>query len=356
MFVGTTRELVCVSEIARRVLHSVWSLHFAHTMIGVVIGLLGVGLVSSTALPSSSRSVGSIRATWLDNFLNTDAVKNMRWDAAEAALGGLEGADVGTLTYGEFSGSGFHALLQLAVQESGRDPSSMVFCDLGSGAGRLTLSAAAAWPFRRCLGLELLEPLHKSALQMYEYATALADELGQKLAPCSFECVDMTSPEADEHLADVTIAFAFSTCFSDARFATALREKLPAGTLVVTVDALMPNAESPKGSPSAAGARYFHLVDSLSVSWHMQPDGDEIDQAGAEEGAAASFHTAYVWRLEEARPAMSIDYSVLTQRSWTRAIMPDGSMVVHDEEDEHQDEDEVGVGEDEAANQAHQES
>ena len=36
--------------------------------------------------------------------------------------------------------------------------------------------------------------------------------------------------------------------------------------------------------------------------------------------------------------------------------MPDGSMVVHDEEDEHQDEDEVGAGEDEAANQAHQES
>ena len=69
----------------------------------------------------------------------------------------------------------------------------------------------------------------------------------RKYAQCRFVDLDLASDEARGVLGGVDIAFAFSTCFDDEFFATALRRALPLGAIVVTVDATLPNREL--GSP-----------------------------------------------------------------------------------------------------------
>lgn len=43
-----------------------------------------------------------------------------------------------------------------------------VFCDLGSGTGRLVLTAAGLFPWKLCRGIELLEGIHEQAVEKYE--------------------------------------------------------------------------------------------------------------------------------------------------------------------------------------------
>jgi hypothetical protein len=80
-------------------------------------------------------------------------------------------------TYGEFDFYSFAQLLEVAIQElpsleededGGKAPQGMnnniTFTDIGSGAGRLVLAAAALHPFwRRYRGVELLPGLHAMA-------------------------------------------------------------------------------------------------------------------------------------------------------------------------------------------------
>mmetsp|Transcript_62899 Transcript_62899/g.172774 ORF Transcript_62899/g.172774 Transcript_62899/m.172774 type:complete len:469 (-) Transcript_62899:124-1530(-) len=296
--------------------------------------------VPHRAPPVQSGATGAAAAEWLDAFLGDDILTEARWAAAEAdreedeEIEENEGASA--LTYGEFEVGCFHLLLEHAVGLSGGDSSTITFCDLGSGGGRLVLSAAAAWPFRRCVGVELLATLHEMAIGMHGAARQVADKLDRPLAPCTFERLDLTDTAAAAHLADCGIAFAFSTCFGDARFATALRHNLPAGCLVVTIDALMPNLEG----GSHERLPFFHMIDAVSVPWLVGTD------ERAEDGGASAGHVAYFWRLETDRPQLSVDYSVLSQRP-SLLVPVDGSS---DDEDEAAgtagEEDEGNDGED----------
>lgn len=79
------------------------------------------------------------------------------------------------LVYGEFD----VALLEQALQRSlelllGRENNNknddeIVFCDMGSGTGRLVLATAALHPnWKLCKGIELLETIHEEALEKLE--------------------------------------------------------------------------------------------------------------------------------------------------------------------------------------------
>ncbi|MFZ0815134.1 MAG: class I SAM-dependent methyltransferase [Candidatus Sulfotelmatobacter sp.] len=58
----------------------------------------------------------------------------------------------------------FHEMIEALREHSGIDFSEFVFIDLGSGKGR-TLLMAADYPFRRIVGVELLQTLHEIAKQ-----------------------------------------------------------------------------------------------------------------------------------------------------------------------------------------------
>lgn len=74
--------------------------------------------------------------------------------------------------YGEFDTKFFARILHRTgeILAGGNDPSfqDWVFCDLGSGTGRLVLSAAGLFPWKLCRGVELLEGIHAQAIEKLE--------------------------------------------------------------------------------------------------------------------------------------------------------------------------------------------
>lgn len=275
----------------------------------VVRGAQRGGCTARAAAPSavllaasiSSRSTPDRSAAWLDALLGDEGLVAARWDAATAGILEVERSTSAcyddALTYGEFPAAPFAELVESAVsaRRADGDASSLTFCDIGSGGGRLVLSAAAGRHWKACVGVELLEPLHEVACQLHTAALELAARLGVPLSPCRFARLDVENAEAAaEALREVDVAFAFATCFDDARAASALRRALPVGALVVTIDALMPNVEHEGG----ADLPFFALLESGPVGVAIG-DGEQ------------SGHTAHLWELRAERPERSIDYAVL---------------------------------------------
>ena len=88
------------------------------------------------------------------------------------------------LTYGEFDLDGFHEALDYAV-DGLPDLRRCTFCDLGSGAGRLVLAAAARYPWEKCVGIEALPDLHRMSGLLHAVAIdAAAEADGAALSPC----------------------------------------------------------------------------------------------------------------------------------------------------------------------------
>lgn len=81
--------------------------------------------------------------------------------------------DAGDLTYGEFSLDFFCRLLDMCSPRDGD-----VFCDVGSGTGRLVLAAAAMMPstLSVCRGIEILPSLHQAAQKANQRAQELRFE------------------------------------------------------------------------------------------------------------------------------------------------------------------------------------
>ena len=83
------------------------------------------------------------------------------------------------LTYGEFPLDFFARVTDRACVLAGIDDAQHggVFCDVGSGAGRLVLWAAATRAWSSVHGVELLPSLHAAAMEKRAAASAL-DEAG----------------------------------------------------------------------------------------------------------------------------------------------------------------------------------
>lgn len=187
-------------------------------------------------------------------------------------------------TYGEFDVDFFGMLLDRSWEhylegeagddEGGADCSTAsawrnrTFIDIGSGAGRLVLTAAALHPeWRLCRGLEILEGLHNMSTSIADRCR-LDDEERQTLgvtndnlhrilriphndtedtttiyssclplAPVDFACGSFTNPY--EYLGDVDCAFVFSSCMSPdlvKDLSIAIGRQCKPGTIVITTE------------------------------------------------------------------------------------------------------------------------
>ena len=187
-------------------------------------------------------------------------------------------------TYGEFDIDFFGSLLDKAwgyytdnesgsvkgggdVQEYEMPWANKTFIDIGSGSGRLVLSAAALHPyFKVCKGLEILEGLNSVATSIAEqcrvsddtddtsnekktqYAlpciTNSTDTTNNtsttqllQMAPIQFKCGSFTNPY--EHLSDIDVAFVFSSCMKPnliQELSIAIGRQCKVGTIIITTE------------------------------------------------------------------------------------------------------------------------
>jgi hypothetical protein len=148
-------------------------------------------------------------------------------------------------TYGEFDLDFFTTLLALAKPRAGE-----IFCDLGSGCGRLVIAAAlSGYGFSNAIGIELLDELHKLAagsLRTLEPIIATTDELD--LSPCEFFAGDgneliaqLVQQVEDEAARPTWTIFSYTTCMPSVgpylcELSASLGAILPVGSRVITTD------------------------------------------------------------------------------------------------------------------------
>ena len=93
--------------------------------------------------------------------------------------------------YGELSWSGSWDLIGLAKPREGD-----VFVDLGSGLGKMVLSAAMTRRFKECRGVEILPELHgKATAALGRLRDAVGEESFAMLPPMRLECGDMLAAD-----------------------------------------------------------------------------------------------------------------------------------------------------------------
>ena len=152
------------------------------------------------------------------------------------------------LTYGEFDLPFFIALLRDAAPQPGE-----AFLDVGSGCGRLVLTAALLFPYlSRASGVELLQHLHQSAVAAHAKLAAVLEEEeasgAPAVAPCHFVCGEadeelprLLAPSTQLHAQLPSCVFVYATCWPGTgpflpSLSATLARNLPVGSRVVTVD------------------------------------------------------------------------------------------------------------------------
>jgi hypothetical protein len=148
-----------------------------------------------------------------------------------------------------------------------------VFCDLGSGTGRLVLAAAALHPWKLCRGIELLDGIHQGATGILKRCCWPSTELGHEqqhaakcfsadsaalplhdessaasssisLAPIELKCGSFDDPY--EFFGDANLIFVFSSCMSPhilVKLARSIGRQCQPGCLVLTTEYTLPNGE-----------------------------------------------------------------------------------------------------------------
>ena len=207
--------------------------------------------------------------------------------------------------YGEFDAMFFahvldraHAMYFENLPNKQPDWTDKVFCDLGSGTGRLVLAAAALHQWKKCSGVELLESIHKAAEENLDKCR-IQDESSQTstettsvespevdgsvqyalpspnapgglaLAPVEFSCGSFDDPY--EYFGDSDCIFAFSTCFGPDlldMLSRAVGGQCKPGCIVITTEhqlktegVVEPNLEDPS-LPS--GPYKLELLEEMS--------------------------------------------------------------------------------------------
>jgi hypothetical protein len=158
------------------------------------------------------------------------------------------------LTYGEFDLYFFSRLLDRAasIRREGGHPQEegwkdKVFVDIGSGTGRLVLSAAALHPgLRLCRGVELLPTIHEQAVKNLEACRVAGEGASHALdslplAPVELVCGSMDDPYV--YFGDADVIFVFSSCMTApvlSGLAAAVGRQCRPGTLVITTEYMLP--------------------------------------------------------------------------------------------------------------------
>ena len=165
------------------------------------------------------------------------------------------------LTYGEFDFYFFAQLLDKAMEQLQRPPKQqpkqqdVVFCDVGSGTGRLVLAAAMLHPnWKTCRGIELLPTIHANAmenLQTCQEALVVNDDDNTNtntndgpsimMAPVELLCGSFTDPYM--YLGDADIIFVFSACMGNGPLPSLTKNigrQCQPGTIVITTEFMLP--------------------------------------------------------------------------------------------------------------------
>lgn len=188
-------------------------------------------------------------------------------------------AEDGSLIYGEFQryelDNYFEAIAPLI-------PPGGVMVDLGSGLGKVVMSAALAFPFQRCIGVELMGYRHAMAVERLRALLALAGQglaaLPSPLTPYAplqlpfggaargSHLLDLASRiafiEADMFKVDVrgaSLVFMYSTCFGPLMDALGdkLAREMREGALVSTTTYALKHP----------AFRLLHYFPAGSVAW-----------------------------------------------------------------------------------------
>ncbi|MEO1555624.1 MAG: hypothetical protein AAFS01_04285 [Pseudomonadota bacterium] len=173
-----------------------------------------------------------------------DSVDGTPWVPEDETPGRVESR---CTTYGELTERGAQVLVDYLCPTP-----QDVFCDIGSGAGRLTLQVAALADLKRCRGIEYIASRHHIA----QTALAAAQHTN---APRTSDVEFIYGDALNQDYSDVTLAFLCATCFS-AEFLAQLAPRLTSGVKDLTIVSL---AEFP-GPPEG-----FHFIDSfvLHATW-----------------------------------------------------------------------------------------
>ncbi len=165
----------------------------------------------------------------LQDQLFTDVAGYSLSSAGKVAMG--READP-ALTYGECTPEAVEHILTITGAKPGE-----VFCDLGSGTGKMVIYAAFLAPFKKSIGIELLPELHMAAEHVAErYRKEIQPGLPDRrreTALC-FRLGDIF--EADISDCDIVVSHC-CTCFDDALMQK-LSEKLEEckkGARIVTI-------------------------------------------------------------------------------------------------------------------------
>ena len=79
-----------------------------------------------------------------------------------------------------------------------------VFVDIGCGKGRVVLEAAVGYPFRRCLGVELVPEIYQQAVANIHSAEARHRRIRGRVELVNSDIRDFVVPD------DVTVVYAFN--------------------------------------------------------------------------------------------------------------------------------------------------
>mmetsp|Transcript_26739 Transcript_26739/g.67049 ORF Transcript_26739/g.67049 Transcript_26739/m.67049 type:complete len:479 (+) Transcript_26739:92-1528(+) len=135
-----------------------------------------------------------------------------------------------SLTYGEFDFFFFAQLLDTALSYSPNVSwKDCVFCDVGSGTGRLVFAGALLHSWKSSRGVEILPLVHKEA--------------EKKLAGVERLDLRCGSFDNDQNLRGADCIFCFSSCFTSdtmQSLADAVGTQCMAGTIVITTDYMLP--------------------------------------------------------------------------------------------------------------------
>ncbi|HEY0588758.1 MAG TPA: histone methylation protein DOT1-like protein [Pseudoduganella sp.] len=143
--------------------------------------------------------------------------------------------DDGRLIYGEFTQQELDSYFEAVAPWL---PLHGHFIDLGSGLGKVVLSAALALPGMRCTGVELLGYRNDMAqVRLAQMLAAGASEDPAAAARVAARVRLLHQDMFDADVSDASIVYIYSTCFAPMmdRLGAKLARELPEGALVTTV-------------------------------------------------------------------------------------------------------------------------
>ncbi|MGW8390384.1 histone methylation protein DOT1-like protein [Pseudoduganella sp. HUAS MS19] len=150
-------------------------------------------------------------------------------------------ADDGRLIYGEFTQQELDNYFEAVMPWL---PLRGHFIDLGSGLGKVVLSAAIALPGMRCTGVELLGYRNEMAqLRLEQMLAAGAAEEPAVAASVADRVRLLHQDMFAADVSDASMVYIYSTCFAPMmdRLAEKLARELPEGALVTTVTFPLPH-------------------------------------------------------------------------------------------------------------------